>query len=278
MNNKKILFIASYPNSGNPFMRALVSSLIYSKDGIFNFGLFNHISLIDTNPFYDFVKIINEKDFFNLDNIACSSKYWQLAQKKSSELTPNFIFKTHAANLMYINKSYTSPENCLGVIYIVRDPRSIVPSYSYHLNISEEDIFKIITNKKSISLNPKENICVPLSSWDIHIKSWEMLKCPKIFIKFEDMVRDTKGTIKKCIDFLKFLNLEFTCDNQKIENIYQSTKFNKLKKLEDISGYRIGKDKNFFRKGEIENDDLNQDIKNKLKLLFQDKMRELNYI
>ena len=80
--NKKVLFIASYPKSGNTFMRAIISSLIYSEDGVFDFELFKRISLIDTNPFYDYrFKKINKEDFLKLNNIETASKYWQLAQK-----------------------------------------------------------------------------------------------------------------------------------------------------------------------------------------------------
>ena len=33
-----IIWIASYPNSGNTWVRSIISSLIYSDDGIFKFS------------------------------------------------------------------------------------------------------------------------------------------------------------------------------------------------------------------------------------------------
>ena len=67
MKNKKVLFIASYPKSGNTFMRAIISSLIYSKEGVFDTELYKKISLLDTNPFYDFVKKVSPEDFLKLN-------------------------------------------------------------------------------------------------------------------------------------------------------------------------------------------------------------------
>ena len=160
--NRKVLFIASYPKSGNTFMRAIISSLIYSEDGVFNFELFKRISLIDTNPFYDFVEKINKEDFLKLNNVETVSKYWQLAQEKYYKLIQNFIFKTHAANLAFKNNSYTSKERCMGVIYLVRDPRNIIPSYSYHLNISCNEVFEKIIKTNQITFNPKKKIFVYL--------------------------------------------------------------------------------------------------------------------
>ena len=172
MHNKKLLFIASYPKSGNTFMRAIISSLIYSKDGIFESKLYKKISLLDTNPFYDFVKKMNAEDFLKLDKIDTTCKYWCLAQQKYLDITQNYIFKTHAANLMAKNHKYTSEKNCMGVIYLIRDPRGIVPSFAYHLNISNDEAFGKITNIKQISFNPLHNICVPLSSWPLPV--WRM--------------------------------------------------------------------------------------------------------
>lgn len=278
MHNKKLLFIASYPKSGNTFMRAIISSLIYSKDGIFESKLYKKISLLDTNPFYDFVKKMNAEDFLKLDKIDTTCKYWCLAQQKYLDITQNYIFKTHAANLMAKNHKYTSEKNCMGVIYLIRDPRGIVPSFAYHLNISNDEAFGKITNIKQISFNPLHNICVPLSSWEMHVKSWEKTNFPILFVKFEDLVSDTVNTIYKCVEFLKSLNIQFTYDSKKIENIYQSTKFKKLKKLEEDKNFRIGKKKNFFRKGTLENNDLSKEIKNKLINLFEEKMRKFNYI
>ena len=81
-----------------------------------------------------------------------------------------------------------------------------------------------------------------------------------------------------CVEFLKSLNIHFDYDSKKISNIFQSTKFKKLKKLEEDNNFRIGKDKNFFRKGTLENNDVSKEIKNKLISLFEEKMKKFNYI
>ena len=82
--------------------------------------------------------------------------------KKSHNLTSNYIYKTHAANLMYEKNSYTSEEQCMGLIYIVRDPRGIIPSYSYHLNINNQETFKKIISPDQIIFNPKINLCTSI--------------------------------------------------------------------------------------------------------------------
>ena len=52
-----IIWLASYPKSGNTWMRSIVSSLLYSKDGEFNFKLIKKIDQFPEKRYLrDFVK------------------------------------------------------------------------------------------------------------------------------------------------------------------------------------------------------------------------------
>ena len=123
--SKKILWIASYPKSGNTFMRSLLSSLIYTDSGEFNFNLLKKVKQFDIHLYFKFIKMINEDDYRKLNDIKVASKYWKLAQKKFIEIDSNFIFKTHAANLMWEKFKYTDEE--------LRD------SKNSHITSSQED-------------------------------------------------------------------------------------------------------------------------------------------
>ena len=53
---KKIIWVASYPKSGNTWIRAILSSLFYSKNGLFDFKLFEKIANFDHPDKYEFIK------------------------------------------------------------------------------------------------------------------------------------------------------------------------------------------------------------------------------
>ena len=61
--NKRIFWIASYPKSGNTWMRAIVSSLFFTKNGVFNFKLLPLIPTYEKAKIFDFVKKINLNDY-----------------------------------------------------------------------------------------------------------------------------------------------------------------------------------------------------------------------
>ena len=46
-----IIWLASYPKSGNTFVRAFLSSYYYSKDGNFDFGLLENIKQFPNEEF-----------------------------------------------------------------------------------------------------------------------------------------------------------------------------------------------------------------------------------
>ena len=132
---KKIIWICSYPKSGNTWIRSIVSSLLYSKNGEFNFNLLNLIELFEKKSRYDFVKKVNISDYKNLnDDIEIISKYWLECQKNivfDDSINPIYnIFKTHSANLSVNSNDFTNTNYTGGIIHVVRDPREVVISYS----------------------------------------------------------------------------------------------------------------------------------------------------
>ena len=107
---KKIFWIASYPKSGNTWMRAIISSLFFSKDGIFDFKFLKSIRNFESSENYEFVKSINIKDYKNLNNLDIISKYRLEAQKRFNQNLKNknvVFFKTHSANVSI--KNYGAP-------------------------------------------------------------------------------------------------------------------------------------------------------------------------
>ena len=75
-----IFWIASYPKSGNTWLRALIATYYYSNDGIFNDGL---LKKIDQFPQVDILKVSNliKKYLVILVNIGLSLKKNKLLKK-----------------------------------------------------------------------------------------------------------------------------------------------------------------------------------------------------
>ena len=278
-----IIWIASYPKSGNTWVRAMISSLVYSNDGVFNFELLKKIQ-----------QFPNRKHFENFtqkfQDINELKKFWIAAQNWINLSGEIKFLKTHHINCKIGEHPFTNNNNTLGAIYVVRDPRNLINSFVNHYQIDKKAAKNFITSKASATGgtagSKQNNVFTILGSWNDHYKSWKKINNNLLIIKYENLILNPYEEIHRIIRFLeKFIN--FNYDDNKIKNIIESTSFQKMKKMElekgfdeAISNEETSNKINFFNLGSENkwqkylNDDEVNYITNKLSA----EMKELGYI
>ncbi len=280
-----IIWIASYPKSGNTWIRSLLSTYMYSKDGEFQFNLLKKIQQFPSRQYFEY--FIN--DFTDIKKI---SNFWIAAQDRINLVNDKIVFlKTHSALCSLENNSFTNKSNTKGIIYVVRDPRNLVTSISHHYSLSVEDSFEFISNKKKMIMNDEWGgkqfgIATILGDWSEHYLSWKRTKiAPMLIIKYEDLLRDTKKTFVKIINFLNTL-IDINIEEEKINKVIDSCAFDKLAKKEKNEGFfeavnsKENKKLNFFYLGKKNNWEnlLESKIEKKIREKFRREMDELDYI
>ena len=291
--NKKIFWISSYPKSGNTWLRLILCGLFFTEDGTLNdFNLLKRIPRFDTLRYFKFIKNISTKDYnkifnsteFNDQSIVTYSKYWIEAQKRIKINKGNFaFFKTHNARVKINNCYYTDPSTTLGYIYISRDPRDIVISYSKFSSIDFNTAIDLITTGQVTTKEKIDNRMPEITlNWRDHYLSWKKFSAvPSLFLKYEDLLHDIEFEIKKITDFF-YNNYNIKVENQsnKIKNIIESTKFYNLKKIESESSFIENPGSSFFREGKRNQwiNILNKEQIDLLEQKFRNQLIELNYI
>lgn len=280
---KNIIWISSYPKSGNTFLRILLSTYFYSKDGIYNQDLLNKIQEFPRD-FFEFKQQNNLIDEINL---------WEAKQKKINLETNNYIFlKTHSANCL-INKKFKTifDEFTMCSIYIYRDPRNVFLSLKDHKGLSEDRTIEyLFDNNNCLFIKSKNGSrgYTPILDWQNNFLSWKKNenKIETFFVKYEDLVSKTEDVLKKILFFLnKYINQNI--DEKKISKVLNSTSFEKLQKIEKNEGFIenkiMGLNKNpnlFFNKGKKRN--FNNELSRNLIIKIQEKyskvMHELGYL
>ena len=289
--SKKIFWIASYPKSGNTLIRAILASLFFTKDGIFSFEILKKILLFENAQRLNFIKKENMQDYKKLSNLKILSKYWLKMQSKENLglRDGEFCFlKTHSAQLTYFDNYFTDIKHTLGFIYIIRDPRDVLISYTHHsINSLDETILHMTNNTASLNYveNTTKDKIKPyalLSRWDVHVKSWALFQVPNLVLRYEDLVEKKKEIIYRIINFFeKNYNFKFHNIDHKIENIIASTDFKTLKKNEEKYGFDEAiKDQPFFNVGKSQQwkTQLNSTQKNLIENEFRDEMVKFKYL
>ena len=279
-----IIWIASYPKSGNTWLRSLLASYFYSKNGEFDFKLLEKIKLFPRVE--DFM---NDKDEYK--TLESTSNNWINKQTEINKDRKIKFLKTHNAICKINGNSFTDAKNSLGGIYIVRDPRNVITSLANHYQIDINEALEFMHNDKRYiykKVGTRYLAFSPLFSWSQHLESWTKCKLfPVLVIKYEDLYSETFLTFKKVINFISDIsksNISFK--REKTKKCIASCDFENLKNLENRKGFNeamIKKDKsgtiNFFNLG-INNDYrklLSPKIVEKMNQLYKEKLFEFNY-
>ena len=277
-----IIWLASYPKSGNTFLRSLLASYFYSENGDFEFEQLKKIEQFPVNE--NFEKIgININDKFEV------AKNYIKAQEEINKTKKVSFWKTHSSFCKLYNKyNFSDLKNSLGVIYIVRDPRNVISSFARHNSKSINETVELLTNDLATG-NEKNEVEVYLGSWNFNYNSWKVFKNSNryLLIRYEDLINDTENVYIKILRFINDLSkLKSPININKIKKVVKSTTFSRMKKLEEEQGFEeskvndLGKTIKFFNLGPKNNwkNLLSSQIIKKIENKFNKEMLELGYL
>ena len=271
-----IIWLASYPKSGNTLLRSMLSSYLFSEEGIFNFDHLKKIKQFPNKLTYESLGV----DTSDHNELIKNSIR---AQEEINKGRSVGFMKTH--NMLYnFNGKYpfTDYNNSLGVVYIVRDPRNVVLSYARHVDVPVKEALKAITKSFGVDI-------FLMGNWSQNYLSWKAFGENKryLLIKYEDLISKKEETFLKVLRFIfKLRNLKFSVDQNKLNNVIKSTSFENLKNLEKKDGFtEFVRDKQkkkivFFDKGAKRDwsNSLDTDMATEIEKIFSKEMIELGYL
>tara|TARA_B100000989_G_scaffold29020_1_gene18647 strand:+ start:994 stop:1827 length:834 start_codon:yes stop_codon:yes gene_type:complete len=276
-----IIWLASYPKSGNTWMWFFIKS--YFNPPNKKFSLNHHKDdpyLLETFPVerrFDELKI-KYQDFFEI------SKNWINLQSLINLNNKTNFLKTHNAMCTINNNKFTDTHNTLGAIHIVRDPRDVLVSYSSYMSENINETLKTLLSVESYeggNFKKKFYRKSLMGNWSGHYNSWKNFKLKEtILVRYEDMVNNPNLTFLKVLNYLKKIN-KIEIDKKKMTHAIEETSFENLKKLEINEGFKVNPSKKpFFRKGRVGDwkEILTKTQAQKIEEAFKTEMIELGYL
>ena len=288
--NENIIWIASYPKSGNTMVRVFLSSYFFTKDGILeDFSILKNINNFNNLGNFNRIEHFPKLEYF-IKNPLEISKYWKEAQQNIKDYFKNNIIflKTHNAQIKFNSNQFTNTQLTKAFIYIVRDPRSVLLSSISHYGYSNqcEAKEKMISDKRLSYANSNGTLPEFLLSWKTNYLSWHnFLKINPLLghiVRYEDLLSVNKNEY-----FYKILDFICSKNNQKINmekfnNAVESTSFQKLQNIEKKDGFseKSNNSNSFFRSGTTNEwvEKLDKNIIDEINNIFYKEMKLFQYL
>ena len=243
-----IIWIASYPKSGNTWTRAFLHNLLRILEG-------------DEDPVD--INAMNEYSTWEL----VAARYAKILGKKPEELTHEDVarlrcrvqemiadendgltlIKTH--NCLAMDRGYPviNTKVTSGAIYIVRNPLDVAISFANHLGKSIDETIEIMNTPGLKTPLTKKAVHEVYGSWSENVASWTARPHRAIYVmKYEDMHADPEKTFGR---LARHLLLNPT--RRQLLKAIENSSFERLKEQEKKEGFREKPKtaKTFFRSG-----------------------------
>ena len=241
----RILWLASYPKSGNTWVRAFLAN--YLADGT---------APVDINTLPDFAYGDMRVNYYaQVSGKAAADLAWPEINRLRprvhrflAQARPGLVFvKTHAVVATIDGVPTITPDATFGAIYLVRNPLDIAVSFANHYGLSISKAVEALCFTDLRIAAKEGHIPQPISDWTTHVESW--LRAPGLYlhvVRYEDMLTSPQRTFARMIEFLGL-----AMNRERLKRAIRQSSFRVLAEQERRVGF-VERSKNaeaFFRRG-----------------------------
>jgi hypothetical protein len=245
-----IVWLASYPKSGNTWMRAFLTNLLNEQDEQVDINHLKTDGIFSSREIFDSVTGIEAS---NLTGDEIDSLRPVIYNHLSETAEKTMYLKAHDAYTRLADgRPLFGTENARA-IYILRNPLDVAVSYANHMSKDLDTAIRLMGDKSHAMCGNRHSLNIQLRqrllTWSGHVESWtEQRDIPMHLIRYEDMKLDPMSAFTGVVRFL-----EIACSEGQIARAVELSGFSKLKALEQENGFHEKplKVKSFFRKGEV---------------------------
>jgi aryl sulfotransferase len=248
-DQRKIVWLASYPKSGNTWFRAFLTALLNPENPSVDINNMYPTTIASSRQLFDEMAGLSSADLLP-DEI---DRLRPLIYRQNALESEEMIYhKIHDAwTLLPGGESLIPADVTRAVLYFIRNPLDVAVSFANHLNTSIDKTIGIMNNPgyafcdRTTKLH--NQLRQQLLTWSEHVKSWvDISGLPVLVIRYEDMTAQPTATFTKAAAFIGL-----TPSTREVETALEYCSFTRLKQQEEEKGFseKSAHSASFFRKG-----------------------------
>lgn len=249
---KNIMWLASYPKSGNTWFRVFLTNLLGRRQETADINDLDAIHIASARGAFDQAVGLEAGDLTGDEIDRLRPRVYDRWSAASPDET--LFRKIHDAyEYTPGGEPLVSAAATRGAIYLVRNPLDVAVSYAHHSATTLDDAVTALCDPDhAFCGNPRSlanQLRQRLSTWSGHVRSWTRQRdVPVHVVRYEDMKRRPIETFAGAVSFAGV-----DCDTPAIARAVELSAFERLREQEAADGFRE-KARNagwFFRRGEV---------------------------
>ena len=242
-----ILWLASYPKSGNTWLRAFLHNLMRNPSEPFDINRMAELTAGDSQAHWFGRLDPRPPAELSRDDLARLRPRTHALIAGSSPDT--VMVKTHNAHVEVAGAPTITQTLTAGAIYVVRNPLDVAVSYADHLGQPVDDIISLMETRGFEAPASEDLVPEHQSDWSTHVESWTGREHPQLHVvRYEDMSRRPGPTFRAIAGFLGLKP-----PRERLKRAMQHSSFRVLRAQEDLAGFveRTPVQNRFFRTGKV---------------------------
>ena len=246
----KIDWLASYPKSGNTWMRILLANYFGESDQPFDLasaGITNGIASLRWR-FDEFLGLSSSD--LTPDEIAMLQP--EVYEILVTEHPVRQWIKVHDAQRRLDDGRWLFPPAVSGaVIYLIRNPLDVAVSFAFHEGHGDmrRSVAKLCDEQAVLGGGASVQLAQSIGNWSQHVESWvDQSEIPVLLVRYEDMLADAGRELVRVIEFVR---PELAVDRAKVDMAVEFARFDRLQAIEAARRFRETPQRaeRFFREG-----------------------------
>ena len=245
---KSIIWLASYPKSGNTWTRVFLANYIFNRQEPMPINEVHRLGIGDSvEKAYRMAARAAGRSQFDISDYRQSLglRGAVLGAIVNNDADVNFV-KTHNFRGKAFNVDLIPPALTRSAVYILRNPLDMVPSYARHFNLTPEAAAAAIGRADNTTAGASGTTAQFLGTWSDHVQSWARCRDFSVLVlRYEDMQADPQAAFTKVLR-----HIGIPADPERVARAVRFSSFDELKRQEDASGFveRVS-DERFFHSG-----------------------------
>jgi len=242
---KSIVWMASYPKSGNTWTRMFLANYIANGDKPIPINMAHRFAMGDSIAKTYYMVAGGRFDTNDLE-LTLSLRHKVLRGIVANNADINLV-KTHNARTVARGVTLIPEDVTRSAVYLIRNPLDMVLSYARHYGMTPEEAVYTVSHVDNANPPTPETVAQFMGSWSDHVRSWTGKSAyPVLVLRYEDLLADPHTHFAKFVE-----HVGLPVEPERLDRAIKFASFKELSAQEKTQGFveKSQESERFFAKG-----------------------------